>query len=299
MSRFIRSKTPLPIPIVPMLSALAIMLLAMGLAQTAAAQRSEITPDTMNFDWVGGNSILVTATTFDADDNTILPTSWTWTSSNESVATVSGSSTRAEVTPVGRGTATITFTAETPTTGNSPATTVTATSTVTVTPNVPDDARLEVSPAQLNFSALGEMETVSIRVYDGEGNVIEDAPTRVSGYFDLAWDVNGNLLGAAADIRSVPDGLEVTSLNDGSGRITIRIGNGQVTTVPVYVKNVPTTLTVTPVNLNLDIGDTQTLQATLTDANGNEFQLADGNRGGMVVNWETSDSAVATVEGTG
>ena len=33
------------------------------------------------------------------------------------------------------------------------------------------------------------------------------------------------------------------------------------------------------------------------DANGHEIRLAEGNKGGLVVYWETSDSDVATVDG--
>ena len=170
MSRFIRSIILLPIPFVPKLSVLAIMFLATGVAGTAAAQRAEITPGSLNFEAVSGvaASQPVTATTLDADGNAIAPTSRTWESSDESVATVRGRSTpgvteAADVRAVGEGTATITFTAETPPSGNSPATTVTATATVTVTL---DDLRLEVSPTELRLTSLGETQTISVRVYD-------------------------------------------------------------------------------------------------------------------------------------
>ena len=36
--------------------------------------------------------------------------------------------------------------------------------------------RVEVSPAQLNFTALGETQTISVRVYDENDLEIEDAP---------------------------------------------------------------------------------------------------------------------------
>ena len=47
----------------------------------------------------------------------------------------------------------------------------------------------------------------------------------------------------------------------------------------------------------MDAGQTATLQAALSDANGYEIQVDDGVRGGAVVFWQSSDSAIATVEG--
>ena len=172
----------------------------------------------------------MTARVFDTDDNAIAPTSWTWESSNENVATVwsrppeSGQTEPfkvANVSAVGEGTATITFTAETPSSGNSPATTVTATSTVTVTL---DDARLvvstgdliftslgeeqtvlEVATGDLFFTSLGETRTVSVRVYDENNNEIEDAPFSAFGRFDLIWpDDGGRLPGAGRSGAKCP-----------------------------------------------------------------------------------------------
>ena len=91
----------------------------------------------------------------------------------------------------------------------------------------------------------------------------------------------------------------MTAFALGRGDIYIDIGNGQSVKVLVYVRQVPTTLTVTPDALTLDVGQTVTLQAAMSDANGYEIQVDDGVRGGNVVKWESSDSAVATVEGVG
>ena len=40
-----------------------------------------------------------------------------------------------------------------------------------------------------------------------------------------------------------------------------------------------------------------TLSATIEDANGHSIQLSEGGKPGLIVHWETSDSAVATVNG--
>ena len=305
---------------------LAITLLFMSVAEPAAADRAEITPGSLNFEAVSPSAAiqLVTARVFDTDDNAIAPTSWTWESSNENVATVwsrppeSGQTEPfkvANVSAVGEGTATITFTAETPSSGNSPATTVTATSTVTVTL---DDARLvvstgdliftslgeeqtalEVATGDLIFTSLGETRTVSVRVYDENNNEIEDAPFSAFGRFDLIWpDDGGPPTRGGAEWRKVPGGLEVTALGNGGGSISIEIANGQRVRLLVYVDQVPTTLTVTPDSLSLDEGETATLRAAMTDANGHAVRVGDVGQGGMLVRWETSDSAVATVEGS-
>ena len=313
-------------PLVSTIHALAITLIFMSVAALAAADRAEITPSSLNFEAVSPSAALqrVTASVFDAYGNAITPTSWTWESSDENVATVQSRpsepgvpshSKEAYVSAVGEGAATITFTAETPPSGNSPATTVTATSMVTVTL---DDARLvvstgdliltslgeeqtalEVATGDLFFTSLGETRTVSVRVYDVNNNEIEDAPFGAFGRFDLIWpDDGGPPVRGGAEWRKVPGGLEVTALGNGGGSISIEIANGQRVRLLVSVDQVPTTLTVTPDSLSLDEGETATLRAAMTDANGHAVRVGDVGQGGMLVRWETSDSAVATVEGS-
>ena len=157
--------------------------------------------------------------------------------------------------------------------------------------------RIEVSPTQLTFSALGESQTVSVRVYDENNLEIEDAPFNYFVIFDEGA-FNGESPGDN-EFRIVSGGLEITAGVNGIGDISISIGSGESVNVPISVGQVPTTLTVTPGVLTLDAGETVTLQAALSDANGYEIQVHDGVRGGAVVNWESSDSAIATVEGVG
>ena len=319
MSRF-------PIPFASTTPALAIVLFLMSVAEAAAADRAEITPGSLTFEEVSPSAALqlVTASVFDADSNATTPTSWTWESSDENVATVQSRPSEpgvpshsrvAQVSAVGEGTATITFTAETPSSGNSPATTVTATAMVTVTL---DDTRLvvssgdltltslgeeqtalEVATGDLSFASLGEIQTVSVRVYDENNNESEDASFGVFGRSDLIWPGDGGSpVGPAVEWRKVPGGLEVKALGNGDASIEIVIGNGQKVRLRVSVDQVPTTLTVTPDSLSLDEGETSTLRAAMTDANGHAVKVADVDEGGHVVKWETSDSAVATVEGS-
>ena len=59
----------------------------------------------------------------------------------------------------------------------------------------------------------------------------------------------------------------------------------------------PASLTVSPNTKSLAVGGTATLSAAIQDANGHDIGLAEGDKGGLVVYWATSDSAVATVAG--
>ena len=155
--------------------------------------------------------------------------------------------------------------------------------------------RIEVSPAQLTFTALGESQTVSVRVYDENNLEIEDEPVIYVVSFNEG-PFNGEIPGHN-DFLQVSGGLEITAGVTGTGDITISIGSGESVNVPISVRQVPTTLTVTPNVLTLDVGQTVTLQAAMSDANGYEIQVDDGVRGGLVVNWESSDSAIVTIEG--
>ena len=267
-----------------------------------------------------------------------------WETSDSAVATVEGSfqapdhnydyeaGPTATVTAVDEGTVTITASWVDLTTSVTGATTALrgARSTVgggTLTHRVnvtvaaraaPGGARMEVSPTELNFTALGETQTVSIRIYDENGDKIEDPRVFITAVVDLLWPDEGtfnSLLdgqdaepGAIAEWRLVPGGLEVTAYGHGSGNISIIdnetgqppfIGGvtAQVVDVSIFVTQVPTTFTVTPDSLNLVAGEIATLQATMTDANGYEIYMADAEHGGTMVTWETSDSAVATLEG--
>ena len=69
--------------------------------------------------------------------------------------------------------------------------------------------------------------------------------------------------------------------------------------LPVTVYKKPATLEVSPGTASLAVDGTATLRAALKDANGHSIHVDQGDgRGGKVVYWETSDSAVATVEGS-
>jgi len=84
----------------------------------------------------------------------------------------------------------------------------------------------------------------------------------------------------------------VTAVANGSATITARAGSVAGTAV-VMVQQAPATLEVTPDSLTLEaVGDTATIMARVTDANGHALESAQ-------VSWTSGDTTVATVESTG
>ena len=130
------------------------------------AARIDISPASLSFDSVGDFAVL-TATVYDEDDNVMRPTYWGWSSADRAVATASnrviGSQTQGSVTAIGEGTTTVSVSVNGSATG---------TASVTVTLPV---ARVEVSPIELDFEALGDTQTVTVRVLDENGDEDEGA----------------------------------------------------------------------------------------------------------------------------
>ena len=138
------------------------------------AARIDISPASLSFDSVGDFAVL-TATVYDEDDNVMRPTYWGWSSADRAVATASnrviGSQTQGSVTAIGEGTTTVSVSVNGSATG---------TASVTVTLPV---ARVEVSPIELDFEALGDTQTVTVRVLDENGDEDEGASFRLDHAF--------------------------------------------------------------------------------------------------------------------
>ena len=252
------------------------------------AARIDISPASLSFDSVGDSAFL-TATVYDEDDNVMQPTYWGWSSADRDVATAdhvfSSPQVQALVKAIGEGTTTVSLRANGSATG---------TASVTVTLPV---ARVEVSPIELDFEALGATKTVTVRVLDENGVEDEDASfTWGMGFGPCCGFEPGDTI-KTLDIVRVDDGLEITAEGRGRGQITISSQDVESAIVLVRVYQVAASLTISPDSVSLAVDETATLRASVMDANGHDIPLAEGGKGGLVVYWETSDSDVATVDG--
>jgi len=211
-----------------------------------------------------GSTAQLSAVTKDAAGNTLTGRTVTWASSNTAVATVNGSGL---VTGVATGSATITATSE----GQS------GSAAVSVTP-VPV-ASVSVSPASANVTA-GQTVQLTATPRDAGGNALSGRVVTWGSSNTAVATVNGSGL--------------VTGVAAGSATITAT-SEGQsgsaaasVTQTPVPVASV----NVSPASTSVTVGQTVQLTATPRDAGGNALT-------GRVVTWGSSNTAVATVNGSG
>ena len=171
------------------------------------AARIEVTPDALSFDDLGGSLRTLTATVYDADDNEMQPTYWSWGSGDREVVDVfpRGAQIGAVVQPIGPGTTTVTISANGSATG-------TATVTVTLT-----GRRVEVSPRSLTFEALGDTKTVTVRVLDENGDEDTDATwNSISAFSPIGWGIIGD---GGLPFEGVDGGLSITASETGRGNV--------------------------------------------------------------------------------
>ena len=185
-----------------------------------------------------------------------------WSSSATEVVAVAATGV---VTAVGNGTATVTATA-----GQ-------ASAAVEITVRQVA-AAVAVGADTVSFSAVGDTATVTATVSDANGHAVEDAA--------VAW--------SSADTRVVTvsaSGL-VTAVGEGSARITAASGDLSGTAI-ARVAVVPVAIVLDPAQMHLRaVGDTGTVTATVSDANGNTMEDA-------AIAWSSADPAVASVTSAG
>ena len=142
----------------------------------------------------------------------------------------------------------------------------------------PRPATVAVTPAATQLSALGATVQLSAEVRDQEGRVLAGTP--------VAW-TSGNPLVATVD----GSGL-VTAADNGAATVTATAG-GAAGMAEVTVKQVADSVSVGPAEATMTaLGDIVRLTATAFDANGRAVKDAE-------FFWESSDDAVATVDGSG
>ena len=254
------------------------------------AARIEITPDSLSFTeagegWVGSLKDL-TATVYDADDNVMQPTYMVWSSSDEEVVTVRPVGAEgAFVQSIWLGTATVTVTANA---------SATVTVSISVTVTIPS-GRVQLSPRSLTFDALGDTKTVTVRIFDEDGEEDEDAWSSYSYFFSLS--TGGRIGDGGLDITKVDGGLEITANETGTASVEV-FARVHSYALKVTVKQNPHSLEVSPDSASLTVGGTATLTSRVKDSNGHDIQLASGDQEGLVVSWATSNPGVATVDGS-
>lgn len=196
-----------------------------------------------------------------------------------------GSGVSANVISIGEGTTTVSLSVN-----------GTATGTATVTVTLPA-ARVEVSPGSLTFEALGDTQSVTVRVVDENG--IEDTSATFSSIGVFSPCCGPNVANPPKGIRTekVNDGLEITAEGPGGGSITISSDGVESAILLVTVGQAPASLEVSPDSVNLASDGTATVRATVKDANGHSIHVNEGDgQGGLHVIWSSSDESVATVE---
>jgi uncharacterized protein YjdB len=214
-----------------------------------------------------GGTVQLTATPRDAAGNPLTGRQVTWESTAPGIATVDENG---RVTAVAPGTATIRATSE----GR------TGTSTITVTAPPPAPvASVAVSPATGELDVGGTLQ-LTATPRDAAGNPLSGRQvTWTSSNTSVATvDANGRVTAVGpgtATIRATSEG------QTGTATVTVRTPAPRVASV-----------TVTPANPQLGVGQTVQLTATARDANGNIIT-------GRTVTWTSSNTNFATVDANG
>ena len=151
--------------------------------------------------------------------------------------------------------------------------------------------RVVISPRSLTFNALGEAQTVTVKVLDANGDEDEEASWN---YISTPTFVGRS---EGFSIEAVDGGLAITSTKRvGLGRVDISSDDAKTASLSVTVFQLPASLELSPSSKSLTVGGTVSLSATIKDANDNDIQPSESTVV-LVVYWETSDATVATVVG--
>src|SRR5216117_1925917 len=226
----------------------------------AAVASVTVSPATASV--TAGQTAQLTATPQDASGNPLTGRVVTWASSNTAIATVNGSGL---VTAVAAGPATITATSE----GQSGS----AALTVTTVPV----ASVVVSPATASRQ-VGQTVQLTATPQDASGTALTGRVVTWGSSNTAIATVNGS--GLVTAVAAGPATITATSEGQsGSAALT-------VTTVPVA------SVVVSPATASRQVGQTVQLTATPQDASGTALT-------GRVVTWASSNTAIATVNGSG
>ena len=230
----------------------------------------QLTPTTATPFRTLGRTLQLSASARTSGGESVDGITFTWSSSNSSVASVSGTGL---VTAIGNGTTNITATAQPGTIASTPIAVVVDQLA----------AELRVTPAQLSFGALGSTRQLVASLRDSLGNALSAAPT-------VTWTLGGTALGR---VGVSPSGL-VTALAIGTGDSVVANASGFTTKVPAIVTQVPASVLVNALGRDTieTTGVTRAFSAAARDSNNNTIA-------GASLTWSSTDLAVAGVSGSG
>ena len=145
-------------------------------------------------------------------------------------------------------------------------------------PPTPVVTTVTVSPDSVALTALGQTARLTAEVRDQNGQVMTGAA--------VAWSSSDG------SVATVDESGLVTATGNGGTTVTARAGPVSGTAA-VTVRQLPAAVTVAPESLTLrSPGDTATVTATVTDANGHRIEAPD-------VGWVSADTSVALVDADG
>lgn len=145
-------------------------------------------------------------------------------------------------------------------------------------PVVPIPSSVLVSPATLTLASLGDTVRLAAEVRDQNGTLMPTAT--------VTWSSD------PPAVASVDAAGLLTAVANGGATITARAGS-VVGTSAVTVQQAPENIVLSPDSVMFQaVGDTATIVARVTDANGHAVESAQ-------VSWASADTAVATVDSTG
>ena len=144
-------------------------------------------------------------------------------------------------------------------------------------PDPPRATAVTVTPATASMTALGDTARFEARVWDQIGRVMAGAT--------VSWSSSD------ATVAEVDASGLATATGDGTATITAAAGSASESAT-VTVAQAVSGVTVAPAAVTLVAGDTLRLTAEATDANGHPVA-------GVEFTWESGDTSVATVDGSG
>ena len=221
----------------------------------------QLVPDSVRID--SGETVQFVATVTDADGQTVPEVGVTWSSGDDSVASVDM---EGLVTAHMNGTTTITARSER----------VAAQARLIVgAPSV--QTRLTIQPDDLDFHAVGANKLLNVLVYDQHGRIMENA--------SVSWRSDDPAV-AAVD----PDGL-VTAAGEGMTRVSAESGEASAS-ISVTVMQQIRAISLTPGSAVLATGDDLRIEAVVLDSQKTPIAWS-------LPDWTTEDESVATVDANG